>query len=151
MAGAFDVGIPDLKAFRKTLRGIEGEKEWAKALGRFNRDVARDFAGYSMSAAQSMGGQQAHFANALTGRATQREARIEVAGPRTPKGKARANPAFWGTKAQGNWIGTSWDVGVTGQGPYAINDQIARRSVEIETRMRGVIDEVTRGAFPGGS
>ena len=84
------------------------------------------------------------------GIATQTQARVEVAGQRSPKGKARANPAFWGRNSQGNWIGTSWDVGVSGEGPYAINETIARRYVEIEARMRRLIDDLAGRAFPDG-
>ena len=77
-----------------------------------------------------MGGQQAHFAGALFGRATATQARIEVAGDRSPRGKVRANPAFWGRRAHQDkgkpWIETSWDVGVPGEGPYAINSAIGR-------------------------
>jgi len=145
-----DVSIPSLKELRKELKKLEDARPWLKELTAANRDVARDVAGWSRAAAVSMGGQQAHFADALAGRATQTQARVEVAGARTPKGKARANPAFWGTKAQGNWIGTSWDVGVSGQGPYAINEAVARRYVEIEARFRRLIDDLTHAAFPDG-
>ena len=118
------------------------------------RDLARDVAGWSNSAASAMGGQQAHFAGAFRGYATATAARVEIAGARSPRGKFRAAPAFWGRKshnAKGKpWIGASWDVGVSGEGPYAINEAIARRSVEIEARFRRLIDEVTGDAFPDG-
>lgn len=145
-----EVRVENLKDLRKELKKLEDAKPWLKHLTATNRDLARDVAGWSRAAAVAMGGQQAHFADALFGRATQTQARVEVAGPRSPKGKVRANPAFWGRNSQGNWIGASWDVGVSGEGPYAINEAIARRSVEIEARFRRLIDEVTREAFPDG-
>jgi hypothetical protein len=146
VAGA-SVDIPDLKALRKSLKGLENEREWAKALSGMNRDLARDLAGWSNSAASSVSAQAGHFAGAFKGLATATAGRVVVGGARTPKGKYRAAPAFWGTKAQGNWIGTGWEVGVPGQGPYALNETIARRSVEIENRMRAVVDKVTDGAL----
>ena len=145
-----EVKIDGLKELRKELKKLEDAKPWLKHMTATNRDIARDVAGWSRAAATAMGGQQAHFSSALFGRATQTQARVEIAGERTPKGKVRANPAFWGRNSQGNWIGTSWDVGVTGEGPYAINETIARRSVEIEARFRRLIDEVTGDAFPDG-
>ena len=70
-----------------------------------------------------------------------------VGGQTTPKGKARANPAFWGTKAQGNWIGTSWDVGGPG-GPYAINDAIRDQAEQIVEMYGAAVDEIAAKAFP---
>jgi hypothetical protein len=149
MAGSVD--IYGLKELRKSLKGLENEREWAKALSGFNRDLARDVAGWSNSAASAMGGQQAHFAGAFRGYATATAARVEIAGPRSPRGKFRAAPAFWGRKshnAKGKpWIGASWDVGISGQGPYALNDTIARRSVEIDARIRKIVDDIAGGAF----
>jgi len=145
-----EVKIDGLKELRKELKKLEDAKPWLKHLTATNRDIANDVAGWSRAAAVAMGGQQRHFADALFGRATQTQARVEIAGARSPKGKVRANPAFWGRNSQGNWIGASWDVGVTGEGPYAINETVARRSVEIEARFRRLIDEVTGDAFPDG-
>lgn len=147
-----EVRIENLKDLRKELKKLEDAKPWLRHLTATNRDLARDVAGWSRAAAVAMGGQQAHFADALFGRATQTQARVEIAGPRSSRGKVRANPAFWGRLAHNppNWIGASWDVGVSGEGPYAINEAIARRSVEIEARFRRLIDEVTGDAFPDG-
>lgn len=145
-----EVRIENLKDLRKELKKLEDARPWLKEMTAANREIARDVTEWSRAAAVAMGGQQAHFAGALSGRATQIAARVEVAGARTPKGKARANPAFWGRNSQGNWIGASWDVGVSGEGPYAINEAIARRYVEIEARFRALIDRVTGEAFPDG-
>ena len=145
-----EVRIENLKELRKELKKLENARPWLKEMTATNRAIAQDVAGWSRAAASAMGGQQAHFADALFGRATQIQARVEIAGERTPKGKVRANPAFWGRNSQGNWIGASWDVGVSGEGPYAINETIARRYVEIEARMRRLIDDLAGRAFPDG-
>lgn len=139
--------IDGLNETRKALREAEDPKRWGKELARLNREMSSKVTDWSAATARGMGGQQAHFAGALKARATQTQGRVEVGGPRTPKGKARANPAFWGRKSQGNWIGTSWDVGDSSGGPYAINETIARRKVEIDTLQRGVIDRVLGDAF----
>ena len=148
MAG--EVKIEGLAGFRQELRKPESDTNWNLELTRGMRSIAQKAAAWSQDEATAMGGQQAHFAGALFGRATASQARIEVAGPRSPKGKVRANPAFWGRNSQGNWIGASWQVGVSGEGPYAINETIARRYVEIEARMRRLIDDLAGRAFPDG-
>lgn len=145
--------IDGLKELRKELRKAEDPKSWGKALGRANREGAQRVATWSQGAAQSMGGPYAHFASMISGRATQTAARIQI--------DSTANATFWGARGRsgwnyGNggfaqhpeWVGNSWDVGRTGQGPYAINETIARRAVEIDAIYRGVIDEIYAGAFP---
>ena len=79
-------------------------------------------------------------------RGTASAARYEVAGKRTPRGKAKANPAFWGRKSQGNWIGNSWDVGGPG-GPFAINDTVRDEGQFIEEAYGKAVDRLTRQAF----
>jgi len=144
---AGEVKIEGLAGFRKELRKLESETNWNLELTRGMRSIAQKVAAWSQDEATAMGGQQAHFAGALFGRATASQARVEIAGKRTPKGKVRANPAFWGTKAQGNWIGTSWDVGVMGEGPYAINAAIYEHGDDILDDLRRLIDDITREAF----
>jgi len=145
MAG--EVKIEGLAGFRKELRALEGETNWNRELTRGMRTIVRVAAGWAQDEAETMGGQQRHFAGALSGRATASQARIEVVGERTPAGKTRANPAFWGTKAQGNWIGASWDVGVLGEGPYAINAAIYKHGDDILDEVRDLIDDITKQAF----
>jgi len=144
---AGEVKVEGLAGFRKELRKLESDTNWNLELTRGMRAIAQKAAGWSQDAAVAMGGQQAHFADALFGRATTSQARIEVAGDRTAAGKARANPAFWGTKAQGNWIGTSWDVGDPTTGPYAINAAIFQHGNDILDEVRDLIEEITRQAF----
>jgi len=144
---AGEVKIEGLAGFRKELRKLESDTNWNLELTRGMRSIAQKVAAWSQDEATAMGGQQAHFAGALFGRATASQARVEIAGKRTPKGKVRANPAFWGTKAQGNWIGTSWDVGDPTAGPYAINAAIYEHGDDILDEVRDLIEEITREAF----
>lgn len=146
MAGK--VEVEGLASFRKELRALEGDTPWTRELTRAIREVARTGAAWASDEAERMGGQQAHFADALAGRASGTTARIEVAGARTPAGKARANPAFWGTKAQGNWIGTSWDVGDPTAGPYAINAALFAHTDDLLDEVAKAIDDVAKAAFP---
>jgi len=143
-----EVEVEGLASFRKELRALEGETNWTRELTRGMRGIAKTAAGWSRQEALGMGGQQAHFADALAGRASGITARIEVAGPRTPAGKARANPAFWGTKAQGNWIGTSWDIGVPGQGPFAINAALFRHGDDLVDEVGDLVEYIAAEAFP---
>lgn len=145
--------IPDLKALRRQLREAEDPKAWGRELGRANRTAAQRVAGWARSTAASMGGPYRHFAGSISGRATQTAARIQI--------EPTANATFWGAKKRTgwnarnqrsrqqhpDWIGAGWGVGVTGQGPYAINDAIARRHTEIDAMYRRVIDEILAGAF----
>jgi len=140
------VEVRGLAEFRNELGKIDSEAEWKKEIATTHRELAQEMASRSAERARSMGGQQRHFADALVGRGTDRMAKIEVAGKRTPKGKAKANPAFWGRKSQGNWIGNSWEVGGSG-GPYAINATIAANGEFIEEAYGKAVDRLTRTAF----
>lgn len=146
MAG--EVKVEGLAGFRKELRKLESDTNWNKELTRGMRAIAQKAAGWSQDVARSMGGQQAHFADAIFGRATATQARVEIAGARTPKGKTRANPAFWGRNSQENWIGASWDVGVLGEGPYAINTALFLHGGDLIEELGDVVDDVIRQAFP---
>ncbi len=75
-----------------------------------------------------------------------------------------ANAAFWGAKQdhtgwnagnrgqpnQPEWVGNSWDVGVKGQGPYALNEAIATHLDSYLEEMWDGIDRVVAQAFPDG-
>lgn len=146
------VRVEGLKELRKVLKQAEDPKAWGKELGRANRDGARQVASWAQGEARAMGGPFAHFAGEISGRATQTAARVQI--------DSTANATFWGAKGRsgwnyGNagapqhpaWVGASWEVGVVGQGPYAINETIARRSVEIDAIYRSVIDRILSEAF----
>lgn len=146
------VRVEGLKELRKALKQAEDPKAWGKELGRANRVVAREVAGWAQAEASSLGGPYAHFASAISGKATQAAARVEI--------RPVANAVFWGAKKRTGWnaghdgapqhpkwVGVSWEVGGPG-GPYALNPAISQHSEVIVDRMAGVIDGVFRSAFP---
>lgn len=146
--GAGGVQIEGLNEFIKEVRLIEGDTNWMKVLTKAERKIANEVAAKARSNAPGVSPQAGHFSSAIKGGATAgKGARISIGGPRTPKGKYRAAPAFWGQKAQGNWIGQSWDVGGPG-GPYAINSTIAAEADRITEAYGDAIDEMTKQAFP---
>lgn len=148
------VQILGLKELRTELRKLENPRQWTTALGKVQRDIAKQVAEWSRSTAAGMGGPASHapFTKAIVGRGTVTGARIQINNP-------DAYAAFWGAKQRsgwnvGNstpnlprWVGNSWDVGVAGQGPYAINDTIADRMDDIVRAYREGIDELTAEAF----
>lgn len=152
-----DVQVVGLREFRAELKQLENSKRWLQDLGRAQREIANKVAGWSRFAAAGLGGPHKHFAGAIVGRGGVTGARIQIA-------DENANAAFWGAK-QGtsgwnaggdtpnlpSWVGNSWDVGVAGQGPYAINDTIARKADEILRMYGDAIDQITADAFDYGN
>lgn len=147
------IEVEGLKEFRKELRQLADGKTWAKELGTVQRTLAKKVAGWAKSDASGMGGPAGHFASSIKGAGGAAGAKITVA----PK----ANAAFWGAKRRtgwnaGNngrpqhprWVGAGWDVGVAGQGPYAINSAIAAHMDEIEREYWSGVDDLTSRAFP---
>lgn len=101
-----------------------------------------------------MGGPFALFLRHIRGRGTQTEARIEV--------DPIANATYWGAKKRTGWnrrnrnsapqhpewVGASWTPAVAGQGPYAINDALARHRDEILDMFGEAVDRTAARAFP---
>lgn len=150
---AESVRVEGLKDLRKALKSAEDPKTWGRELGRANRVGARQVASWAQSTARGMGGPYAHFAGAIAGRATQVAARVEV--------RPEANATFWGAYRRTGWnaghggrpqhpkwVGASWTPGVSGEGPYAINETIARRAVQIDGIYAEVIARILKQAFP---
>lgn len=149
------VQIVGLDELRRELRRLENPREWAKALGRIHRSVALEVAKTARSYAQSNGGSQKHFAAAIRGYGSVQAARVGIARP-------EAFAAFWGAKQshtgwntgnegrpnQPEWVGNAWDVGVKGQGPYALNDAVADRIDWAVDTIWAEVDSLTRAAFP---
>lgn len=46
------------------------------------------------------------------------------------------------------WVGNSWQAGVRGQGPYAINSAVADSRPQIEQMYLKAMEQVARRAFP---
>jgi len=102
--------------------------------------AAAEFAAeVSRAEARSFGGLQAKAADRIKARSRPDAAALYVS---KTKRNAFAYVAFWGAKRRSgwynrpwfreggrqqhpDWVGNSWQVGVKGQGPYAINDAIA--------------------------
>lgn len=154
-AGA-DVRVIGLREFRTELRQLENSGRWTQELGQTQKAIAQKVAGWARFTASGMGGVQAHFASAIVGRGGATGARIQIA-------DEDAFGAFWGAKQRtgwnaGNdtpnlpeWVGSGWDVGVAGQGPYAINETIARKDDEIVEMYEEAIDRITADAFDYGN
>lgn len=100
-----------------------------------------------------MGGPWRHFAGDIKAAGGVAGARITV--------ESEANAAFWGAKKRTGWnaghggrpqhpawIGNMWDAGVTGQGPYAINQALADHTDDIVDAYSAALDRIAATAFP---
>lgn len=154
-SGAYIVGLKELQ---KELRAIStDDAKWNRELGKANRVIARRARDDARATARSMGGPQKHFERAILGRATATEVRLQIS-------DGNAYSAFWGAKQdktgwnagnsgrpnQPQWVGNSWDVGVRGQGPYALNESIADNLDSYLDDMWSAVDRITAEAFPDG-
>ncbi len=142
------VRIEGLPEFVANLKRLDEDGYWIKRFTKSERGIAKDIAAKATDSAPGASAQAGHFARAIKGQASIKDgARIAIGGARTPAGKVRAAPAFWGRKAQGNWIGKSWEVGGAG-GPYAINSTIASESANIVEAYKKAVDDITSIAWP---
>jgi hypothetical protein len=148
--------IKGLKEFRRELKAASADLP--KALRKAQKDMADDVATRAQGIASGMGGEAAKAAGSIKGYATQTQASVGF-----PSGGV-AGAAFWGTlrhtgwyaaaryshstRQHPKWIGNSWEPGVAGQGPYAINDALAQYLPELDERYLDMIDDLARRAFP---
>lgn len=156
---AEDPTSAELRQFAKDLKAIG--PEWPRMLSKVHRTIAKKATEKASARASSMGGIQAKASGALKGSGTQQAATIKV----DANGSTRfANVAFWGAKKRTGWyahinspngrpqhpkwVGSSWEPGVAGQGPYAINDAIAEYGEELLDDWRKGLTELTAKAFP---
>lgn len=155
MADAPGVEIKGLDDFRRELKKLEGN--FPKELRDAHRDIAKHVEREARKFAVGTGRMQAHFASQIRGRADNFGAWIGLR-------SSQANAAFFGAERKTgwyaapryfdsppqfpDWVGNNWDVGVLGQGPYAINPAIFHELPEIERRYGEVIDDISRRAFP---
>jgi|GEM_PF-1931931 len=152
--------VRGLREFRRELRAID--PKFPKELRLAHKAIADDVATKARSIASGSGGVQAKAAGAIKGYATQSNARVGIA---TGKSFPMANVAFWGAKKRTGWygaskyagsggrqhpewVGNTWDVGVAGQGPYAINDAIASMNSQILDEYADAIGRLMAKAFP---
>lgn len=143
------VQVQGLAELRKELKLLNAGKKWTQELSKLSRKVSRSVVMWSRGEATGM---QAHFARNIRGTGGPAGARIGI--------DRVANAAFWGAHKRtgwndGNgpanqpaWVGASWQVGVAGQGPYAINPAIADHMDEIIEMYGDGIDDITSRAFP---
>lgn len=158
MAG---VEVTGLKEFRAALAALH--PRWPMALERVHHNIATQGARDSRSAARGMGGVQRKAASAIGAKSTQRDAAVAV----LPSGVDRMGAvAFWGAKRHTGWyakpryrnstrqhpvwVGNSWEAAVAGQGPYAINNAMARNLNRYLDLYLEMIDELAAKAFPEG-
>lgn len=156
MAGKAAVEIEGLKEFRKDLKALG--PEWPKALRKQYKEISDHVAVRASSRASALGGVHAKAAPKIKGYATAANASVGVASGGV------ASVGVWGAKKHTGWyakpwfvesppqhpkwVGNSWEPGVAGQGPYAVNDAIAAELPYIEEAFGAVIDDVTERAFP---
>lgn len=149
------VEVKGLKEFRRALKQISDDLP--KEMRKLQKQIADDVAGKAQGYAAGMGGVQAKAAGAIKSYATQTQASVGVTSP-------IADVAFWGAKRHTGWyahihspggrpqhpvwVGTSWEAGVHGQGPYAINDALADEADTIEDRYMRMIEDLASKAFP---
>lgn len=146
------VQVQGLADLRRELKLLNAGKKWTQELAKLSRKVSRSAVMWSRAEAAGMGGPQAHFARNIRGAGGAAGARITI--------DNQANAAFWGAKKrtgwneggatpnQPDWVGSSWQVGVAGQGPYAINAAIAAHMDDLIDMYAEGIDDITSRAFP---
>ncbi len=151
--------IRGIREFRRELSKIDGL--WAKELRRVSKDVADQGALYSRREASALGGVHRHSQDAIRGYATANDAKVGVsAGKRFPE----ANVAFWGAKQRTGWygggqyrqsrgqqhppwVGNNWVPARRGQGPYAINEALAKNLDRLLAMYLDMVEDMTREAF----
>lgn len=154
------VRVEGLNAWRRELRKLEDSKAWTKELAAGNRGIAKELEPKAQARARSLGGQQRHFAGAIRGYGTAASARLGLSAAGKKQSNWGANAANWGVidnisgRNRGTtpnlkvpWVGNTWDI-ATGQGPTAIVDTIVAETPYVIKTYGGVIDSVSRRAFP---
>lgn len=152
------VEIVGLREFVSALKRVG--PEWPKALREVLGIIAEEGRDQSRRRAKGMGGVQSKAAGAIGKRATNKGASVTVA-----TGSALGGVAFFGAKRHAGWysrarysnstpqfdpwVGSSWEVAVAGEGPYAINDALAAYLPYLDQHFQEMIDELASAAFPG--
>lgn len=160
MPAAAAVQVVGLAELRKELRKLEEPKGWTRELAKVHRTLARDLQPRAQAEAASLGGQQRHFAKAIKGYGNASGARLGIASAGKGQRNWGANAATWGVKDNVTgwnrsgtpnlkvpWVGNTWDV-QQGQGPQPIVNTIVRETPHIVNAYGGMVDDLTRLAFP---
>lgn len=155
----------NLTAFRKDLKALG--PAWPKEVTKVNKVISTKGADKARARAVSLGAVWRRNADAIKPRATAAFGAIRIA-PSTARGSttAGATAAFWGSDQRSGWnanaahaiaggkpqhprwVGNTWEAGVKGQGPYAINDALVDYGPELLEDWGHGIDDLTRRAFP---
>ncbi len=149
------VSVAGLKELRRDLKALG--PQWPKELSKLHKAIAKTVQVQAQSNARGMGRQQRKEAGAIKASGTQSGAALSVTqSSRYPF----ANPAFWGKikrtgwyaggtgRAQSlPWVGSAWEVGAKGEGPYALNDAVAEKLPEIMQSYERMLDDLLHRAF----
>lgn len=150
------VELIGFKEFVRDLRSMSADLP--KEMRRAEKRIATDVAESAQGIASGMGGVQARAAGAIRGYATQTQASVGIG---AGAGYPMAAVAFWGAlrktgwnagaragarRQHPAWVGTSWEPGVAGQGPYAINDALA--GYDVLGAFAEMVTDMAAKAFP---
>lgn len=154
-------GVDGLAEFRRELRAL-GPK-WPRELTKVHKAASTRVQRRARFLARSMGGVQAHAAVTIKAYATATKASVGVS---PTSAHPEAFVAFWGAEKRTGWfarpryaglfsqhlpwVGSNWDPGRRGQGPYAINDAVADELPKVIEEYGRGIDNLMARAFPNG-
>lgn len=158
------VTVQGLRDFRAALKAAGDQLPKELRLGLV--DVAKIAERVTIAEAHRMGGIQAKAAGAIKGRATQREARLQINKSNSKRNPtAFANIAFWGAKKRTGWyafekygesttrqhppwVGNTWELMNPTEGPYALNAALARYSDDLMAALTATLERLLAQAFP---
>ena len=153
--GGTVIEVEGLASFRSSLKRANAnlDKEFGQAQRELGRLLVIDAKGKARASSTS----RRHFAGKITMRSTRQGL---ILGIRDPKLSAAA---FWGAKKRTGWyadpryrkskrqhpiwVGNSWQAGVKGQGPYALNDAIADNRDRIFELFSDAVYKASDGAL----
>jgi len=156
---------PDIRQVRREIRRLDPEQagELKKRLKAANKHAADMIAAAAQAKAEALGGIHRRAAPQIKGSNVEKGIRIRVA---NSKKVPFAVAALWGRKGRSGWyldwtlhmkdlghptdggpqfpkwVGATWEPGVKGQGPYAVNDAIAEKRDEIVEQWTRAIERL---------
>jgi hypothetical protein len=152
------IDAKELQAFRKALKDRSDAKAWQRSLASANRRAGEIIAADARRRAVALGPRGAKAAAGIQASSNQIGIRIRVANTsRSPATLA----TIWGAKKRTGWysrgryrdsdgeqhpewVGSDWEVGEPGQGPYAVNPAIAAKRDEAIEMWAESIDRLMR-------
>lgn len=156
MAGDPSIEIEGAKELRAALRATGSA--WPKELRKGYKRISDHVADAGRRRATSLGGVHALSAPGIRPYATQTNASVGVR-----EGRVEA-VGIWGAKKHTGWyareryassppqhpewVGNNWEPATVGQGPYGLNDALAREVPWVLDAFADVVLDVTGRAFP---